>query len=74
MNVRLHLLAKGAVFILLTWAIAPAIADDSAPGRVTFYKDVLPILQENCQACHQPVGANSGGMIAPMGLMTYQEV
>ncbi len=44
------------------------------PERVTFSKDVLPILQENCQSCHRPAGANLAGMIAPMSLMTYQEV
>jgi hypothetical protein len=35
---------------------------------VTFTKDVAPILQQKCQACHQP---NS---IAPMSLMTYDDV
>jgi hypothetical protein len=33
---------------------------------VTFNKDVLPILQENCQTCHRP------GSIAPMSFMTYE--
>jgi len=35
---------------------------------VTFAKDVAPILQQNCQACHQV------GSIGPMSLMTYEEV
>ncbi len=52
-----------------------ALAQDGAgKSRVTFYKDVLPILQENCQACHRPIGMNAGGMIAPMSFMTYAEV
>src|SRR5437879_2634509 len=34
---------------------------------VTFYKDVLPILQERCQTCHRP------GEIAPMPLETYAQ-
>lgn len=42
--------------------------------RPTFYKDVLPILQENCQECHRPAGTNYGGMVAPMSLMTFDEV
>jgi hypothetical protein len=46
---------------------APALAAD-APKQPTFSKDVAPILQEKCQDCHQP---NS---IAPMSLITYQEV
>jgi hypothetical protein len=33
---------------------------------VTFHKDVLPILQKNCQTCHRP------GEIAPMSFLTYQ--
>jgi len=33
----------------------------------TFNKDVLPILQANCQQCHRP------GEIAPMSLLTYNE-
>ena len=43
------------------------------PARVTFFKDVLPILQENCQECHRAAGSNYGGMIAPMSLTTYEE-
>ena len=38
------------------------------PGSVTFYKDVLPILQKNCQECHR------AGEAAPMALTTYEEV
>ncbi len=49
-----------------TWAEAAA--------RPTFTKDVLPILQENCQTCHRPSGLNMSGMVAPMSLMTYEEV
>src|SRR3954464_7532516 len=37
------------------------------PSRVTFHKDVLPILQKNCQNCHRP------GQIAPMSLLSYAE-
>jgi len=37
-----------------------------AAGDVTFNKDVLPILQQNCQSCHRP------GNIAPMSLLTYE--
>ena len=33
----------------------------------TFYKDVLPILQANCQSCHRP------GEVAPMSLITYEQ-
>jgi len=40
--------------------------------KVTFYQDVLPILQENCQVCHRDGGANLGGMVAPMAFTTYE--
>ena len=46
-------------------AVAAAIAADT-PASVTFTKDVLPILQKNCQTCHRP------GQIAPMSFLTYQ--
>jgi hypothetical protein len=41
-----------------------AAVQDPAP---TFNKDVLPILQKNCQSCHRP------GEIAPMSFLNYQE-
>jgi mono/diheme cytochrome c family protein len=46
----------------------------AADGPATFTKDVLPILQENCVKCHRPGGDNIAGMVAPMSLMTYEEV
>jgi len=42
-------------------------------GKVTFYKDILPILQENCQECHRSAGTNYGGMVAPMSLASFEE-
>lgn len=58
----------GLVFLAV---LAPAV---SAQGRTpTFYEDVLPILQQNCQACHQPEGRNMGGMVAPFALLTYDD-
>jgi hypothetical protein len=33
---------------------------------ITFYKDVLPVLQKNCQGCHRP------GEAAPFSLLTYE--
>src|SRR5688572_30031401 len=45
----------------------------TAQRTPTFYEDVLPILQENCQACHQASGMNMGGMVAPFSLLTYED-
>src|SRR5678816_2081272 len=56
-----------ASLILGTAAMSASLratgAEDSKP--VTYYKDVLPILQKNCQTCHRP------GEIAPMSFLTY---
>ena len=38
-----------------------------AADSPTFYKDVLPILQANCQTCHRP------GEVAPMSLVTFEQ-
>src|SRR5215475_6862726 len=45
---------------------AGALAAQESP-TVTFNRNVLPILQKNCQTCHRP------GQIAPMSLLTYKE-
>ena len=56
---------KHLVIALLALATAARAADPSS--SVTFSKDVLPILQKNCQSCHRP------GQVAPMSLMSYKE-
>jgi hypothetical protein len=43
-----------------------AKAADAAEGRVTFQRDVLPILAKHCQNCHRP------GQVAPMSFLTYE--
>ncbi len=48
-------------------AIAAARAGEPLPTPVTFYKDVLPILQNKCHSCHRP------GQAAPISFMTYRE-
>jgi mono/diheme cytochrome c family protein len=54
--------------------VAQASLAAHAPADVpTFYADVLPILQQNCQICHQDGGANSGGMVAPFPLVTFED-
>lgn len=42
-------------------------------GDVTYYRDVLPIIQNNCQSCHRSEGLNLGGVVAPMSFMSYEE-
>jgi hypothetical protein len=66
-SLRLTFLGLG-----LAAAGGPGLAAQSAqparPSQVTFTKDVAPILQQKCQRCHRP------GSIAPMSLLTYQDV
>ncbi len=46
-----------------------AIADDAgAPEKITYAKDVAPILNAHCVQCHRE------GEVAPMSLRTYAEV
>ncbi|HVR31010.1 MAG TPA: hypothetical protein VMS86_15925 [Thermoanaerobaculia bacterium] len=54
-------------------APAPATNRDTSPAAPTFYREVLPILQENCQECHRSSGTSYGGQLAPMSLLTYDE-
>jgi hypothetical protein len=44
---------------------APAFAD--VPAKPTFTKDIAPIFQDKCEACHRT------DSIAPMSLTTYEE-
>jgi hypothetical protein len=46
----------------------PASSGAHAIGTPTFYRDVLPILQQHCQGCHR------AGQIGPMPLVTYEQV
>ena len=65
MSRRRNLGILGAAFAtvaLMTPRVAAAA--DTAP---TFTKDIAPIFQEKCEACHRP------DSIAPMSLVTYEE-
>src|SRR5437879_10190969 len=63
MGTRLWLAAVVAG-VLLVMCVEASAAGPAGP--VTFNKDVLPILQRNCQTCHRP------GNIAPMSFLTYE--
>ena len=61
--------ALGASVIGLAGLLAtagPVVADEPVKTPV-FTKDIAPIFQDKCQACHRP------GYIAPMSLVTYEE-
>jgi hypothetical protein len=66
------LTAIGLTLGAAVWAAKPprtsGNVDDAAIGdsTPTFYKDVMPIVQEHCQTCHRP------GQIGPFSLLDYQ--
>ena len=64
---KTHRLVLAAVTLMLAGAL-PAAAQTTVTDDVTFARDVAPILQRSCQACHR------SGSMAPMSLVTYQEV
>ena len=67
---QLRQIASLGALLILGTATAPVHAvpqQGTSAGAVTFNKQVLPILQKNCQACHRP------GEIAPMPFLTYQD-
>ncbi len=49
-------------------AILIAVNATAEPSKLSYTKDVAPILHANCASCHRP------GQMAPMSLMTYEEV
>jgi mono/diheme cytochrome c family protein len=48
-------------------AATTALAASTGKPSPTFHKDVLPVLQRNCQECHRP------GEAGPMAFRTYKE-
>src|ERR1700756_2695348 len=67
---RLRVSPKANLLLAALVPILLFVAAD-APQRVdpppTFYRDVVPILQQHCQVCHRT------GEIAPFSLVTYKE-
>ena len=55
------------LFLLGLTCVGLAAAAGPDDKSVTFDRDVLPVLQKNCQSCHRP------GEVAPMSFMTYQD-
>ena len=45
---------------------AAGLAANTGSTQITYYKDVLPVLEKNCQNCHRP------GEAAPMSFLSYE--
>jgi hypothetical protein len=52
---------------IMAIAVSTRVTAAQDSKSVTFNKDVLPILQKNCQSCHRP------GQIAPMSFLSYKD-
>ena len=50
-------------FVASSFVCASIFAAEQTPS---FYKNVLPVLQSNCQSCHRP------GEVAPMSFLSYE--
>lgn len=61
-------IAVGVLLVLVSAGQVASAQSVAAPDPVTFTKDIAPILQRTCQDCHRPAS------IAPMSLLTYEEV
>ncbi|HEY3788237.1 MAG TPA: redoxin family protein [Urbifossiella sp.] len=64
------LLADKPVRVAQTRAIGCAIDFDIAPttnNEITYFKQVAPILQKNCQGCHRP------GEVGPFALTNFKQ-
>jgi hypothetical protein len=66
-ELRAFLVFGGVLASLLVW-LSGSLAQDTPTEKLpTYYRDVLPILEQHCQSCHR------AGGIAPMPFETYEE-
>ena len=62
------------LLLMLAAPLAAANNNDEAPRATpTYYGEVQSILEQECQVCHRPNGANLGGMVAPMAFTDYSQ-
>jgi tetratricopeptide (TPR) repeat protein len=63
-----HRTLLGALAALhISGAVSAAPPTQTAPGVVTFSKDIAPVVFDRCAGCHRPDGS------APFSLLTYQD-
>jgi hypothetical protein len=66
---KIAIVIAAACLLLLSsaWQARGGAAQKTASPSPTFYKDIVPMLQDHCQSCHR------AGEVAPMPLVTYQQ-
>ncbi len=55
-------------WLFLASALVTAAATTAVPTKVTFYRDIAPIVYANCAPCHRP------GESGPFSLLSYEDV
>jgi hypothetical protein len=65
------------ILVALCVALAPSLAlagqpkkdkkEPAEPDKVSFYRNVRPIIQQHCQGCHQPAKAQGGFVMTTYG-------
>src|SRR6516164_8170763 len=65
------------ILVALCVAMAPSLAlagqpkkdkkEPAEPDKVSFYRNVRPIIQQHCQGCHQPAKAQGGFVMTSYG-------
>jgi hypothetical protein len=66
--VRRRWLILPAAVVLAATAIVASLVTAADQERVTFTRDIAPIVFEACVSCHRPAGS------APFSLLTYEDV
>ncbi|MDP2345859.1 MAG: hypothetical protein Q8O67_33275 [Deltaproteobacteria bacterium] len=59
---------RTALIVVSVIAAATTACENPEPTGTTYHKDIAPLIQTNCNSCHQPGG------IAPFELLTYDDV
>lgn len=69
---RLDASFGAAVLALLLPAVLPlaGLAAEATPAPVSYHRQIRPILQANCQGCHQPAKPEGGYVMTDVALMT----
>ena len=56
---RSHAL-PGAILLASAALFSPTRTTADEPAKVSYYKDIRPVFQQNCNGCHQPAKPQGG--------------
>src|ERR1051325_10089153 len=55
-----HLTLLAALLSCVSWSVAASQPTPNLSPKVSYYREIRPILQANCQGCHQPAKSKGG--------------